>query len=212
MSIKRSKPDAVKKEHVIQAAEYWLKQDSYSPFYNSRNYDVVINNELFPPKAIVSKAHEFATGIALKPSEFSGTKLGTWHRVLRNLGFPVIDKPGDDVFAAEVSNSLSGSRKDRLMRLKNRKTEPRFRIVEVRRYSRNADVVAERLHLAKGKCARCKEMAPFNRSLDGRPYLEVHHKVPLSCGGEDEVENTEALCPNCHAETHDLMRLDRQFE
>lgn len=31
---------------------------------------------------------------------------------------------------------------------------------------------------------------------------EVHHKVPLSAGGDDTVENAIALCPNCHRKAH----------
>jgi 5-methylcytosine-specific restriction endonuclease McrA len=41
----------------------------------------------------------------------------------------------------------------------------------------------------------------FNRQ-DGRPYLEVHHVVPLSEGGDDTLENAAALCPSCHRELH----------
>ncbi|MGL6002403.1 MAG: HNH endonuclease, partial [Plesiomonas sp.] len=53
-----------------------------------------------------------------------------------------------------------------------------------------------------GCCQKCKNEAPFNRKSDGTPYLEVHHKIFLSDGGEDTVENSIALCPNCHRELH----------
>lgn len=69
-------------------------------------------------------------------------------------------------------------------------------------YFRNPDVVAEVLHRSNGKCEYCKKPAPFNRRTDESPYLEVHHKVQLSSGGEDTVENALALCPNCHREQH----------
>jgi hypothetical protein len=32
--------------------------------------------------------------------------------------------------------------------------------------------------------------------------LRVHHRVPVSLGGTDEVENLVLLCPNCHALVH----------
>jgi HNH endonuclease len=41
----------------------------------------------------------------------------------------------------------------------------------------------------------------FNRE-DGRPYLEVHHIVPLGEGGDDTFVNAAALCPSCHRELH----------
>jgi len=37
---------------------------------------------------------------------------------------------------------------------------------------------------------------------NGEEYIEVHHVVPLSEGGEDSIYNTVALCPNCHRELH----------
>jgi len=37
---------------------------------------------------------------------------------------------------------------------------------------------------------------------DGSQYIEVHHVIPLSEGGEDNVNNTVALCPNCHRKLH----------
>ena len=38
------------------------------------------------------------------------------------------------------------------------------------------------------------------------PYLEVHHVIWLSRGGEDSTTNTVALCPNCHTRMHILDR------
>ncbi|MBC8673865.1 HNH endonuclease [Aeromonas hydrophila] len=49
---------------------------------------------------------------------------------------------------------------------------------------------------------RSKHKAPFNRVSDGTPYLEVHHIQPLANGGEDTIQNTMALCPNCHRKRH----------
>jgi len=69
-------------------------------------------------------------------------------------------------------------------------------------FVRNADVVAEVLHRAKGTCEHCEKPAPFLRRKDGAPYLEVHHLKPLSEGGEDTVANAVALCPNCHRQKH----------
>ena len=36
--------------------------------------------------------------------------------------------------------------------------------------------------------------------------LHVHHTVPISKGGPDEIGNCSLLCPNCHAKAHWLMR------
>lgn len=69
-------------------------------------------------------------------------------------------------------------------------------------FKRNPDVIAEVLYRAKGICEACAEAAPFERRSDGAPYLEVHHKIPLSMNGPDTVANAVALCPNCHRREH----------
>jgi 5-methylcytosine-specific restriction protein A len=56
---------------------------------------------------------------------------------------------------------------------------------------------------AHGLCQLCGLPAPF-AGRNGRPYLEIHHIVPLAAGGLDTVENTVALCPNCHRKMHEL--------
>ncbi|MCK9338244.1 MAG: HNH endonuclease [Arcobacteraceae bacterium] len=37
---------------------------------------------------------------------------------------------------------------------------------------------------------------------NGEKYIEVHHLIPLSEGGEDSISNTVALCPTCHRKIH----------
>ncbi|MBQ6520113.1 MAG: HNH endonuclease [Anaerolineaceae bacterium] len=56
---------------------------------------------------------------------------------------------------------------------------------------------------AHGICQLCGHPAPFN-GKDGQPFLETHHVIWLADGGEDSIENTVALCPNCHRKMHSL--------
>ena len=70
-------------------------------------------------------------------------------------------------------------------------------------YVRSAEVVKETRKRANGICQLCKQPAPFD-DKNGNPYLEVHHIVWLSRGGEDSTNNTVALCPNCHTRMHIL--------
>ena len=55
--------------------------------------------------------------------------------------------------------------------------------------------------LAAGKCELCRQPAPFMDSK-GKPYLETHHVIWLSKSGADSIDNTVALCPNCHRKMH----------
>ena len=105
-------------------------------------------------------------------------------------------------FNEEVNRSLFISTNERRKRLENADKFPKQVTVNTVVYKRNPDVVAGALIRAKGYCERCKKIAPFSRKKDNSPYLEVHHIVPLSIGGEDSLENVIALCPNCHREKH----------
>lgn len=68
-------------------------------------------------------------------------------------------------------------------------------------YERDPLVKAWVLHNANDKCELCGKRGPFI-DTKGRFFLEVHHVVPLAEGGADIIENTVALCPNCHKECH----------
>jgi len=70
-------------------------------------------------------------------------------------------------------------------------------------YERNEYVSEFAKRKAKGFCQLCENFAPFNDSKS-KPYLESHHVIWLSRGGDDSVENVIALCPNCHAKIHEL--------
>ncbi|HDR3495918.1 TPA: HNH endonuclease [Bacillus toyonensis] len=100
----------------------------------------------------------------------------------------------------EKSRNIDSS--NRRNRLEQAEKIPEVVEVVTTQYKRNPDVIAEILERANGYCEECGQEAPFKRAKDGTPYLEVHHVVPLSEGGEDTVENATALCPNCHRKAH----------
>ncbi|MBD2810076.1 HNH endonuclease [Xenorhabdus sp. Vera] len=78
------------------------------------------------------------------------------------------------------------------------------------RYIRDVYVTEYAKRVAKGICQLCLSPAPFCNS-QGEPYLETHHIVWLSKGGADTIENTVALCPNCHKKMHIVdMEEDKQ--
>ncbi|WP_265516582.1 HNH endonuclease [Nitratireductor luteus] len=91
---------------------------------------------------------------------------------------------------------------ERRRKLAESNGQARFRTVLRREFIRSEHVIAERLEIAGHHCESCGKEAPFLRNSNGLAYLEVHHKKPLSEGGLDTVENTIALCPNCHRREH----------
>jgi 5-methylcytosine-specific restriction enzyme A len=100
-----------------------------------------------------------------------------------------------------LEQAFASSPDERQARLATAASKPSRRHVTVMVYNRNADVVVEVLVRADGSCEHCHREAPFSRD-DGRPYLEVHHRIPLSEDGDDTVDNAIALCPNCHRDAH----------
>lgn len=103
----------------------------------------------------------------------------------------------------EVKESRKLDNADRKIYLENRDSYIPERVERTsNEFKRNPHVIAEILERAKGICEKCGKPAPFNRVSDGTPYLEVHHKIWLADGGEDTVDNTIAVCPNCHRQLH----------
>jgi len=105
-------------------------------------------------------------------------------------------------FESDVRVSTSLKESEREERLKSAAKIPMAVQSISRRFRRNPDVTASVLIRAKGKCEQCGKPAPFIRTADGTPYLEIHHKIMLAEGGEDTLDNAMAVCPNCHRELH----------
>ena len=83
------------------------------------------------------------------------------------------------------------------------KGKPSKRAAETTQYERDPYVAEYVKKRAAGDCELCSTPAPFI-TKNGFPYLEAHHIVWLSEGGDDSVQNTVALCPNCHRKMHSL--------
>lgn len=65
---------------------------------------------------------------------------------------------------------------------------------------RSAKVRQMAMLRSQGICEWCYK--PGFMKHDGQVYLESHHVVPLSEGGNDHVSNVIALCPNDHRMAH----------
>jgi 5-methylcytosine-specific restriction protein A len=87
------------------------------------------------------------------------------------------------------------------------------RLTKTTSYIRNQHIAEYTRKIANGICQLCNQPAPF-KDRSGNPFLESHHIIWLSKGGPDTIENTVALCPNCHKRMHvlneesDIVKLD----
>lgn len=113
------------------------------------------------------------------------------------------EKVLDEVFEAELLKAKKLSDEELKKRAELAKGKVLKRRVETTQYKRNAYVEEHAKRKAKGICSLCKNPAPFI-DKNGEPYLESHHIVWLSEEGPDTIENTIALCPNCHRKMHAL--------
>ncbi len=85
--------------------------------------------------------------------------------------------------------------------------EPQQVVGSTTSFVRDPDVKRWVLETAAGFCEGCASPAPFI-GLNGFPYLEVHHVVPLGARGSDRITNAVALCPNCHRRCHFSIERD----
>lgn len=158
------------------------------------------HREIHPPNATDS----FGSNPAWvnRPNDDSLDKfLESIRRVLNGDEVTTLSSYYED-FVKEIELSKADMPDARKARLKLAIRKPEKMRVWATVYKRNPDVVAEVLIRAKGICEECGEKAPFIRKNDQSAYLEVHHVVQLSAGGDDTVENAIGVCPNCHRKAH----------
>ncbi len=103
----------------------------------------------------------------------------------------------DEFSSREIRSAQAGD----LTNVSGRRQPKRFAVTTTV-YERDPKVAAFALQRANGICDDCRNPAPFARSKDGTPFLEVHHRITLADGGPDTPDNTIALCPNCHRKRH----------
>ena len=136
------------------------------------------------------------------------TQAGGWSPVnevsleLMEATTSVLEETAQSELAEQINESLGDSSEERRKRLEVANKKPEVIQVISKGFKRNPDVIAEILERAGGVCERCKSKAPFIRKKDKSPYLEVHHIITLAQDGEDTVQNSVAMCPNCHREAH----------
>lgn len=191
------------KEFNESGRDQFLSKYSFS---KAKTYFLIYEGCRYDCKPILFAAYQHQFGKPLLQRATGGVN-NSVRPHLEELGFVVIGKNEtlEDVTAdldSRVLESKNRSQIERLNRLKIAPKKPEVLQVTTYVFVRNADVIEERLYLANGVCDTDPKHATFTSAKDGTPYLEVHHIRQLADGGEDTVENTIALCPNCHREKH----------
>lgn len=124
--------------------------------------------------------------------------------------FPLTAVEEQSITQSELKNYVETQRKKvqglpiselRQQAIKHKTKVGSNRPVTSNTYIRDEFIAEYTKRYAKGVCELCEKDAPF-KDKGGNPYLESHHIIWLSKGGPDSIENTVALCPNCHRKMH----------
>lgn len=87
-----------KAKHVRDAAKFWDRNPGVRGFRNGTQLEVLIGGKCYPPKAIISIAHQLAGNKPLLyPKDFQGGQGGKWHRLLNAAGFQARPKTSHHV-------------------------------------------------------------------------------------------------------------------
>lgn len=86
-------------------------------------------------------------------------------------------------------------------------------------YARDPVVAANALCNAEYKCEVCAQHETFIRKVNGKPYTEPHHLIPMKYQSRfdcslDVENNVISLCSNCHNKLHygaDISEMLRQL-
>jgi 5-methylcytosine-specific restriction protein B len=78
----------IKREHVLKALEE-IDRDGIPPDARSTTYDLIEGQHRYPPKLVLSRASEYASGVEFDRSLFSGGEASPAFALLRNLGFHI---------------------------------------------------------------------------------------------------------------------------
>lgn len=165
-------------------------------------------------EVFTAKTYTYIGEVVLADKPYQETQLDSENQERFVWIFPLRLKSGNPPAISDVTlKELSQLKEKRARKLSDTEVEALAwrqgrakvgkRNTRVTQYQRSPWVAEHAKRRSKGLCDLCQEAAPFNRK-DGAPYLETHHVEWLVNGGADTVDNTVALCPNCHRKMHVL--------
>ncbi|MGO2265286.1 MAG: HNH endonuclease [Vagococcus salmoninarum] len=176
------------------------------------------NIPIFLFEVLKKKEYTYRGKVELFTEPFTEEHLDINNQKRKVLIFPLIVNNNilENHDASKVINKSNNNKKkenseieEKNKKLKGNKVSSRVSTTTI--YERDQDIVEYAKRRANGICELCKKALDFLEG-EGRPFLETHHIEWLSKGGEDTIENTVALCPNCHKKMHVLDKeSDREY-
>lgn len=188
-------PHQLPREAILAAAHAFDAGVNHA-FANSRDYDVIINDRRYPPKAIVGIATSTLTGLTFMPADFSGGIKSKCVRLLTEQGFQIVNKSEPiepNLFPNEIQQEATY-------------IEGAAVQVIVNRYERDQKARQAALDWHGYQCKVCGlDMTKVYGEI-AKGFIHVHHLIPLSEIKEnyqvDPKTDLIPVCPNCHAMLH----------
>jgi len=156
----------------------------------SREYDVIIGGNKYPPKYLISKAAEFAFGTAHPANKFTAREAIKYMRARKYFVRRRKAIFSDD----EESRFPEGKKKYRL----HRKAE-RDRSVVIKAKEKRLAEVDELI------CDVCDFSFLDKYGTLGEGFIEAHHKIPVSeldGSKKTKISDLALVCSNCHRMLH----------
>jgi hypothetical protein len=193
--------DKATPEFIWQAVQRYIAGEHQPQFGPSTDFDLIVNDRRFPPKAVFGMALSMATGgQEVLPKHFTGGEGSACFRLLREAGFSVIPKDSRTIDtaapAAPEQEWAEGSY--RLV--------PHWKRERAAGLSKAKKAQYRRMH-GKLICERCglDPVQTFGSEI-GEACIEVHHaKVQVSemqPGHSTSLDDLQCLCANCHRVVH----------
>lgn len=204
----------VTEEDILQAIQEW-NNDSSHPFkekkYEFKESFLIFEGKGYPSNHIYAIAYNNHFGENINPTNlYDGVSMESYvgtqlrDRLHFDLTDKMIEEPLNDSYSEEEQQEQAYEMDIESLKVAAKQranNNPIQREVVTKQSYRDPYIAEYSKRIANGICQLCGNEAPFN-DKKGRPYLESHHIIWISRGGEDSLDNTVALCPNCHRKMH----------
>lgn len=182
-------PDEISSQMIRDAVQDYRKGDIEHRFIDSRDYDVIIDGERYPPKAIVGLASRYIYNRA----HFSAGLGKKCFKLLEERGFPILPKSDEYSYPDEIQKT-------------EKYIEGAVKKVLVNNYERDDKARDKCLEHYGTKCSVCNFDFGEVYGDIGAGFIHVHHLKQISDVGKeyevDPIEDLRPVCPNCHAMLH----------
>lgn len=186
-------PDGITSDLIKKAVDDFNDGTVEHRFIESTKYDVIIDGNRYPPKAIVGLASKYILGQPLSPAQFSAGIGKKCFKILQDNGFKIVIKSKDNIYPDDLSE-------------KDVHYEGAVKQTIVNRYERDTRARDKCIEYYGLKCQVCSfDFEEIYGEL-GAGFIHVHHLTKISDIGKeyklDPIKDLRPVCPNCHAMLH----------